>query len=62
MTIIEALHDAQLFGALPAFRDLTSWRPWLAFLRAVYGLALLRRSWKRMPRGPASCMPWPMPF
>ncbi|MBI3932394.1 MAG: hypothetical protein HY317_03185 [Acidobacteria bacterium] len=40
MTIIEALSDPHLFGALPAFHDLTSWRPWLAFLRAVYGLPM----------------------
>jgi hypothetical protein len=28
-----------MFGALPAFRDLTTWRAWLVFLAAVYGLA-----------------------
>ena len=40
MTIIEALTDRRLFGALPAFRDLSSWTRWLVFLKAVYGLAL----------------------
>jgi hypothetical protein len=40
MTIIEALRDRRIFGALRAFRDLASWRTWLVFLRAVYGLAL----------------------
>jgi hypothetical protein len=39
-TIIEALEDRRLFGGLPAFRDLTSWRRWLVFLKAVYGLAM----------------------
>jgi hypothetical protein len=40
LTIVEALRDAQLFGGLPAFRDLTTWRAWLVFLAAVYGLEL----------------------
>ncbi len=40
LTILEALADPLLFGALPAFRDLATWRPWLAFLRAVYGLPM----------------------
>jgi len=40
LTIIDALEDPALFGALPVFRDLTSWRPWLAWLRAVYGLPM----------------------
>jgi hypothetical protein len=37
LTIIEALEDRNLFGGLPAFRDLVTWRPWLVFLRAAYG-------------------------
>lgn len=40
VNIIEALEDRGLFGGLPVFKDLTSWQPWLAFLRAVYGLQL----------------------
>ena len=40
LTIVDALEDRALFGGLPAFRDLTSWRPWLAFLKAVYGLPM----------------------
>lgn len=40
MNIIEALSDPHLFGALPAFADLTTWRPWLVFLRALYGLEM----------------------
>lgn len=40
LSIIDALQDRQLFGGLAAFRDLTSWRPWLAFLRCVYGLPM----------------------
>ena len=32
VTIIDALHDKQLFGALPAFEDLSSWSAWLVFL------------------------------
>ena len=40
MNIIDALSDRQLLGASPAFRDLSTWSPWLTFLRAVYGLPL----------------------
>lgn len=32
--------DRHLFGALPVFRSLDSWRPWLAFQRACYGLPM----------------------
>jgi len=40
MTIVEALSDPHLLGGLPQFADLSSWRNWLVFLRAVYGLPL----------------------
>lgn len=40
MNILEAIHDPQLFGASPVFADRTTWRPWLAFVAAVYGLPL----------------------
>ena len=38
MLITDALADRNVFGALPAFRDLGPWAPWITFLRAVYGL------------------------
>ena len=40
MTIVEALGDRHLFGHLPAFTHLGTWRAWLVFLRAAYGLPL----------------------
>jgi hypothetical protein len=40
MNVLEALSDPGLFGALPSFQDLSTWRAWLAFLKAVYGLPL----------------------
>lgn len=40
VTILDALADPNLFGALTAFRDLSTWRAWLVFVRAVYGLPL----------------------
>lgn len=40
MTILQALADPNLFGALPAFRDLSTWRAWCVFLAATYGLPL----------------------
>lgn len=39
-TIIDALRHPKLFGALPAFRDLSTWGPWLAVLAMIYGLPL----------------------
>ena len=33
-------HYRALLGGLPRFRDLSTWRAWLAFLRAVYGLPM----------------------
>jgi hypothetical protein len=40
-TIIDAIADPRLFGACEAFRGgLGSWRAWLTFLRAVYGLPM----------------------
>lgn len=40
MTILDALRDPRLLGALPAFGDLSSWRVWLVVLAAIYGLPL----------------------
>lgn len=40
MTIVDALGDHNLFGALPAFKDLSTWRTWEVFFRASYGLPL----------------------
>jgi hypothetical protein len=40
MTILEAIADPNLFGALPAFRDLETWGAWRAFLAAVYALPM----------------------
>ncbi len=40
MTILEALADRNLFGSLPAFRDLETWSAWRTFLASVYGLPL----------------------
>jgi len=40
MTIVEALADRHLFGALSVFKDLATWRAWLVFLRVAYGLPL----------------------
>jgi hypothetical protein len=40
LTIVQAMRRRDLFGGLAPFRDLGSWRAWLTFLRAVYGLPL----------------------
>jgi hypothetical protein len=38
--IIEALRNKKLFGALPEFRDLTTWFAWVVWLKSLYGLPL----------------------
>jgi hypothetical protein len=40
MNIIDALQAPHLLGALPAFRDLSTWRAWIVFLKATYGLPM----------------------
>ncbi len=40
ITIVQALEDPRLLGALPRFRNLTSWRAWIVVLKSLYGLAL----------------------
>ena len=37
MNIIDTIRDAALFTP---FFDLTSWRPWIAALKAIFGLAM----------------------
>lgn len=39
-TILDALSDPNLFGGMSTFRDLSTWRSWLVFLRAAYGLPI----------------------
>jgi len=43
ISILEALADRALLGANDIFADLNTWRAWLVFLSAVYGLPLSRR-------------------
>jgi len=38
LNIIEAIQDQALFGGL--FKDISTWRPWLVFLRALFGLPI----------------------
>lgn len=59
MTILDAFSDRRLFGGLGAFRDLTTWGAWLAFLRVLYGerlneqdLALFRKHTDRQQPRP----------
>jgi hypothetical protein len=40
LTIVDALTDPHLFGAVPCFRDLSTWAAWLVFLKSAYGLPL----------------------
>ena len=40
LTILDALQDPHLLGAVPCFQGLTSWFRWVVFLKAVYGLEM----------------------
>lgn len=59
MSVLDTLEDEALMGASPVFADLTPWRPWLTFLRCVYGLPLDEGQRKALPpvHGPKSVRP-----
>ena len=38
MNIIDAIHDERLFRGL--FKDLTTWRAWMVFLKALFGIPI----------------------
>lgn len=40
MNVVDFLQDRELLGALPAFKDLSTWSRWLVFLKAMDGLPL----------------------
>jgi hypothetical protein len=39
-TIIDAIQHKQVFGSLPAFSSLDSWRSWLTWLKAIHALPM----------------------
>jgi hypothetical protein len=39
-TIIDAINNPKLFGALPRFKKLQTWTAWLVELKAIFGLAM----------------------
>ena len=41
--IIEAIKHPKLFGALPEFKDLSTWFAWIVWLKSLYGLPLDER-------------------
>jgi hypothetical protein len=40
MNIVQALRDKRVLGAVPAFRDLSTWRAWVVALKSIYGIGL----------------------
>src|SRR5437899_2866195 len=40
ITIIDAIKNRRLFGALPRFKKLDSWAAWLVVLKAIFGLGM----------------------
>lgn len=38
MNILQVIEDPALFGGL--FKDISTWRPWIVFLRALFGLPI----------------------
>ena len=41
--IIEAIKHPKLFGALPEFKDLSTWFAWIVWLKSLYGLPMDER-------------------
>jgi hypothetical protein len=41
--IIEAIKHPKLFGALPEFKDLSTWCAWIVWLKSLYGLPMDER-------------------
>jgi hypothetical protein len=41
-TIIDAIHNKDVFGGLPAFSSLATWAGWLAWLKSVFALPMDR--------------------
>ena len=39
-TIIDAIQDKDVFGSLPAFQTLDTWKAWIAWLKAVFAIPL----------------------
>ena len=39
-TIIDAIHNKDVFGGLPAFSSLATWVGWLAWLKSVFALPM----------------------
>ena len=39
-TIIDAIHNKDVFGALPVFSSLATWVGWLAWLKSVFALPM----------------------
>src|SRR5262249_8480859 len=40
ITVVHSLRDKRLFGALPVFKDLTSWSAWIVWLKSVFALPM----------------------
>ncbi len=40
LTVIDAITDRRLFGAMAEFRDLATWSRWLVYVKATCGLPL----------------------
>ena len=39
-TIIDAIHNRQLFGSLPAFKTVKTWTAWIVWLKAIFALPM----------------------
>ena len=39
-TIVDVIHNRQLFGALPAFKSVQTWTAWLTWLKSVFALPM----------------------
>ena len=42
LNIVEAIEDKRLFGALPAFKELKSWKNWFVCLKTIFCLPMIQ--------------------
>jgi len=46
MNIIDIMNDDRFFK--PLFRDISTWKAWEVFLKALFGISLIDKSEKRL--------------
>jgi hypothetical protein len=45
-TIIDAIQDKDVFGSLPAFQSLNTWKAWTVWLKCIFAIPIQPMSWR----------------